>query len=354
MNSFRLVGPLIRLLDAEKAHSFTLWCLKKGVAPSQKVTPDPILQTSIWGREFTNPLGLAAGFDKNAEVVKPMLAQGFGFTEVGSITPRAQPGNPKPRIFRLSEDKAVINRMGFNNAGAVAAAENLSELRKQPLNGLLGVNLGKNKDTAVALDDYEMGAIQLCHFADYIVINVSSPNTPGLRALQDRKELEILIVGVQRVLLEEMGEKAPPLVLKIAPDLTEADKVDIAAVALDLALDGLTITNTTIERPSSLKSNHRSETGGLSGAPLFDASTRVLSDMYRLTEGKIPLIGVGGISSGEQAYQKIRAGASLIQLYSALVYFGPPLVSEILEDLSRLLKRDGYNSVSEAVGAEHN
>ncbi|MFD2206938.1 quinone-dependent dihydroorotate dehydrogenase [Kiloniella antarctica] len=353
MNSFRLVGPLIRLLDAEKAHTVTLWCLKKGLVPSRKAVVDPVLKTQVWGREFSNPLGLAAGFDKNAEVVRPMISQGFGFTEVGSITPRAQAGNPKPRIFRLSEDKAVINRMGFNNAGVEAAAENLEALRQYPLSGLLGVNLGKNKDTAIALDDYEIGAKQLCHYADYMVINVSSPNTPGLRSLQDRKELEILIVGVQRVLREEMGEKALPLVLKIAPDLTKEDKEDIAAVALELALDGLTITNTTIERPDTLKSKYCSETGGLSGAPLFDASTKVLFDMYRLTEGKIPLIGVGGISSGEQAYKKIRAGASLIQLYSALVYYGPPLVTEILEDLTKLIKHDGYQSVSEAVGADH-
>ncbi|WP_419904020.1 quinone-dependent dihydroorotate dehydrogenase [Kiloniella sp.] len=353
MNSFRIVGPLIRLLDAEKAHTFTLWCLRKGLVPSQRSVDDSVLQTSIWGRNFSNPLGLAAGFDKNAEVVGPMLSQGFGFTEVGSITPKAQPGNPKPRIFRLSEDKAVINRMGFNNNGVEPAIENLTALRKQSLNGLLGVNLGKNKDTAVALDDYKKGAKQLCRFADYIVINVSSPNTPGLRALQDKQELEVLIAGVQQTLREEMGDKAPPLVLKIAPDLTAEDKEDIAAVALELALDGLTITNTTIERPDSLKSAHRSEGGGLSGAPLFEASTKVLSDMYQLTEGKIPLIGVGGISSGEQAYQKIRAGASLIQLYSALVYFGPPRVTQILEDLSGLLKRDGFNSVSEAVGADH-
>ncbi|OUS18130.1 dihydroorotate dehydrogenase (quinone) [Rhodospirillales bacterium 47_12_T64] len=344
---------MIRLLDAEKAHTFTLWCLKKGLAPSQKQIDDPVLKTSFWGREFSNPLGLAAGFDKNAEVVRPMLALGFGFTEVGSITPLAQPGNPKPRIFRLTEDKAVINRMGFNNEGMESAAKNLADTRRDRLNGVLGVNLGKNKDTAVALDDYKQGAKQLCRYADYMVINVSSPNTPGLRALQDRKELEVLIKGVQLTLREEMGEKAPPLVLKIAPDITEQDKEDIAAVALELSLDGLTITNTTIERPSHLRSVHRSEGGGLSGAPLFETSTKVLFDMYRLTEGKIPLIGVGGISSGEQAYKKIKAGASLIQLYSALVYYGPPLVTQILEDLSCFLKQDGYNSVSEAIGADH-
>ena len=353
MNSFDLIGPCIRLLDPEKAHTLTMWSLKNGLVPKPQSIVNPSLNVTLWGRDFSNPLGLAAGFDKNAEAVEPMLALGFGFTEVGSITPLAQPGNPKPRIFRLSEDKAVINRMGFNNGGAEAAGERLAAIRKNKLRGLLGVNLGKNKNTEVALDDYQKGAKQLCRYADYMVINVSSPNTPGLRALQGKDELEVLISGVQEVLNDVMGDKAPPLVLKIAPDLTQEDKEDIAAVALKLSLDGLTITNTTIERPESLKSSHRSEGGGLSGAPLFEPSTAVLRDMYRLTEGKIPLIGVGGISNGEQAYAKIKAGASLIQLYSALVYSGPPLVQGILKDLIRFLNRDGYNSISEAVGADH-
>ncbi|WP_299376932.1 quinone-dependent dihydroorotate dehydrogenase [uncultured Kiloniella sp.] len=353
MNSFDIVGPCIRLLPAETAHNFTLWCLKHGLAPSQKLLDDPILKTSVWGLQFSNPLGLAAGFDKNVEAVEPMLGQGLGFTEVGSITPLAQPGNPKPRVFRLSDDKAVINRMGFNNGGMDAAEKRLIQLRKKKLSGLLGVNLGKNKATEVALEDYQKGARKLAGYADYMVINVSSPNTPGLRALQGRDELEVLISGVQDVLASTLGEKAPPLVLKIAPDLTEEDKQDIAAVALDLALDGLTVTNTTIERPESLKSEHRTEVGGLSGAPLFEPSTNVLRDMYRLTEGKIPLIGVGGIANGEQAYAKIKAGASLVQLYSALVYGGPPLISQILKELIVLLRQDGFGSVAEAVGADH-
>ncbi|WP_417433040.1 quinone-dependent dihydroorotate dehydrogenase [Kiloniella sp.] len=353
MNSFDIVGPCIRLLPAETAHNFTLWCLKHGLAPSQKLLDDPFLKTSVWGLQFSNPLGLAAGFDKNVEAVEPMLGQGLGFTEVGSITPLAQPGNSKPRVFRLSDDKAVINRMGFNNGGMDAAEKRLIQLRKKKLSGLLGVNLGKNKTTEVALEDYQKGARKLARYADYMVINVSSPNTPGLRALQGREELEVLISGVQDVLASTLGEKAPPLVLKIAPDLTEEDKQDIAAVALDLALDGLTVTNTTIERPETLKSEHRTEVGGLSGAPLFEPSTNVLRDMYRLTEGKIPLIGVGGIANGEQAYAKIKAGASLVQLYSALVYGGPPLISQILKELTVLLRQDGFGSVAEAVGADH-
>ncbi|MCZ4282209.1 quinone-dependent dihydroorotate dehydrogenase [Kiloniella laminariae] len=353
MDTFRFAGPLIRLLEPERAHNLTLWCLKTGVVPSQKPVISPLLKTSLWGREFSNPLGLAAGFDKNAEVVQPMLDQGFGFVEVGSITPRAQPGNPRPRIFRLAEDQAVINRMGFNNGGAEAACERLQKLKSEGYKGLLGVNLGKNKDTAVAVDDYKKGAQLLAPYADYMVINVSSPNTPGLRALQGRAELQVLIGGVQETLRQNLGDKAPPLVLKIAPDLTEADKEDIASVALELKLDGLTVTNTTIDRPDSLQSVHRNEAGGLSGAPLFEASTKVLGDIYRLTEGKIPLIGVGGISSGVQAYAKIRAGASLVQLYSALVYGGPALIPLVLTELVQLLTRDGFSSVTEAVGADH-
>jgi len=353
VNSFDVIGPCIRLLSPERAHNFTLWCLKHGLAPAQKKIVDPILKTTLWGLEFSNPLGLAAGFDKNVDAVEPMLDQGLGFTEVGSITPLAQPGNPKPRVFRLSEDQAVINRMGFNNGGMEAAENKLAKLRQKKLSGLLGVNLGKNKMTEVALEDYQKGARKLAPYADYMVINVSSPNTPGLRALQGREELEILISGVQEVLVATLGDEAPPLVLKIAPDLTQEDKQDIASVALNLSLDGLTVTNTTIERPESLKSVHRAEVGGLSGAPLFEASTEVLRDMYRLTEGKIPLIGVGGVASGIQAYTKIRAGASLVQLYSALVYGGPPLISQILNELIVLLQKDGFGSVAEAVGADH-
>ncbi|KKJ75721.1 dihydroorotate dehydrogenase [Kiloniella litopenaei] len=353
MNSFDIIGPCIRLLPAETAHNFTLWCLKHGLATSQKTIADPALKTSVWGLDFPNPLGLAAGFDKNAEAVEPMLEFGLGFTEVGSITPLAQPGNPKPRVFRLTDDKAVINRMGFNNGGMEAAEDKLIRLRQKKLSGLLGVNLGKNKNTETALEDYQKGARKLARYADYMVINVSSPNTPGLRALQGREELEILISGVQDVLATTLGDKAPPLVLKIAPDLTEEDKRDIAGVALDLSLDGLTVTNTTIERPESLKSLHRTEVGGLSGAPLFEASTEVLRDMYQLTGGKIPLIGVGGVANGRQAYAKIRAGASLVQLYSALVYGGPPLIPQILKELITLLQQDGFSSVAEAVGADH-
>ncbi len=353
MNSYQILGPLLRLFNPEKAHDLTLWAMARGLAPRATGERDPLLSIDLWGRSFHNPIGLAAGFDKNAAVVGPALGLGFGFVEIGSVTPRPQPGNPKPRIFRLTEDRGVINRLGFNNLGVEAAARNLRKWRAAPLPGLLGVNLGKNKDTEEAVTDYLAGAAALGGFADYLVINVSSPNTPGLRALQGRAEVDRLISAVQAALRENFAEKAPPLVLKVAPDLTEDDMQDIAQVALERDLDGLTVSNTTITRPESLAARDRSETGGLSGRPLFDLSTRVLGDFYRLTGGRIPLIGVGGVGSGADAYAKIRAGASLVQLYSALVYEGPDLVERIKRELARLLRRDGFETLKDAVGAAH-
>lgn len=353
MDSYRLLGPLLRLLQPERAHDLTLWAMGRGLTRRQRGDCDPVLAVTLWGRTFDNPVGLAAGFDKNASVVGPSFDLGFGFVEIGSVTPRPQPGNPKPRIFRLPEDRGVINRLGFNNLGVEAAAGRLKDWRTTVLPGPLGVNLGKNKDTEKALDDYVAGAQKLGEFADYLVINVSSPNTPGLRALQGRAELDELVDAVQSALRDAFADKAPPLVLKIAPDLAGEDMRDIAEVALARGLDGLTVSNTTITRPDSLTGHYRDETGGLSGRPLFHLSTQVLSEVYRLTEGRIPLIGVGGVSSGADAYAKIRAGASLIQLYSALVYEGPGLIERIKRDLAQLLRRDGYDSVSAAVGAAH-
>jgi len=345
---YRLAGPLIRLFDAECAHGLTLRALKAGLVPPQPVIDDPLLKITLWGREFPNPVGLAAGFDKNAEVPDVMLGQGFGFVEVGSVTPRPQPGNPKPRLFRLVEDRAVVNRMGFNNEGLDAVA---ARLAKRPRNGIVGANLGKNKDTEDAASDYEKGVRALGPLSDYLVINVSSPNTPGLRALQGRAPLEEL-VGRTRAALNALPS-APPLLLKIAPDLTEDDKKDIAEVALAGGLDGLIVSNTTIARPDTLVSAHKVETGGLSGAPLFKASTQVLGDIHRLTGGALPLIGVGGIASGADAYAKVRAGASLVQFYSAMVYQGPALVTRIKRELAGLLRRDGFTALAQAVGADH-
>jgi dihydroorotate dehydrogenase len=343
-----LAFPLIRRLDPETAHRLTVRALSLGVGIPKAEANDPILATEVWGRRFSNPLGIAAGFDKHAEAMEPLLSMGFSFVEVGSITPRPQPGNPRPRVFRLLEDEAVINRYGFNSEGLDVAAKRLARYRARGASGLLGVNLGKNKESEDAASDYALGARTLAPYADYLVINVSSPNTPGLRALQSREELEQLVARVRTAI----PEPAPPLLLKIAPDLAEADLQDIAAVALEQALDGLIVSNTTIQRPESLRSVHREETGGLSGRPLFEMSTTVLKTVYRLTGGRVPLIGVGGIASGEDAYRKLRAGASLIQLYTALTLHGPSLVSRIKRDLAESLRRDGLAGPAEAVGLD--
>lgn len=354
-------GPLVRLLDPELSHRFGILCAKYGLFPVDP-RPDPeALRMQVWGREFKNPIGLAAGFDKDAEVVEPMLKMGFGFIEVGSVTPLPQPGNPKPRVFRIRDLKASINRYGFNSIGLDAVAENLEEfaqrVARDPASkpGLLGINLGKNKTTEDAAEDYCKGLKQLVHFADFVVINVSSPNTPGLRSLQGRQQLEDLVGRVKA--LRDAGQwdqrGPPPLLVKIAPDLSEEDKADIAAVALGLRVDGLVVGNTTISRPEEVaKYPEAKEAGGLSGPPLMQKSTEVLADMYRLTGGRIPLVGCGGVSSGEDAYKKIRAGASLVELYTALAFEGPVVLPRIKEELAACLQRDGFSSVQQAVGAD--
>lgn len=346
-----LFGPLLRSLDPETAHGLAISALKSGLVPSTAPAKDPRLGQKIWGLDFANPVGLAAGFDKNAEVTGAMLGQGFGFVETGTVTPKPQPGNPRPRLFRLAEDSAVINRLGFNSDGAKAVVKNLKNApRRQP--GPVGVNLGVNKESQDAAADYVTGVKAFAGLADYLVVNVSSPNTPGLRALQDRNQLESLLVAVKAALADAAPDNPPAMLLKVAPDLTEADKNDIAQVVLEKAIDGLICTNTTIERPDNLRGRHKEEHGGLSGKPLFAPSTQVLADFYRLTEGKIPLIGVGGIGSGADAYAKIRAGASLVQFYTALIYKGPDLAVRIIRDLAELLEQDGFSNVADAVGAD--
>ncbi|HEY7608347.1 MAG TPA: quinone-dependent dihydroorotate dehydrogenase [Alphaproteobacteria bacterium] len=358
MNLYPLLRPLLAALGAETAHRFTIWALQR--APQRKAAPDEaILATRVFGLEFPNPVGIAAGFDKHGEVPLQLAALGFGFVEIGSVTPRPQPGNPRPRVFRLAEDRAVINRYGFNSVGAAQVAANLERQHgRGPVP--LGVNLGKNKDTPAerAADDFAKTAEALRTFAGYVVVNVSSPNTPGLRALQGRVELEAILARVERVLeAGDGGAAAPPrhrpLLVKIAPDLAAADLADIAAVALAGRCDGLIISNTTTRRPETLKSRHRGEAGGLSGAPLKPFALETLRAMYRLTEGRVPLVGVGGIASGADAYERIRAGASLVQLYTALVYEGPALVGRIKRDLAALLRRDRFAAVAAAVGADH-
>jgi len=342
----------LRRLPPEIAHRLAISALKMRRGRLGLTSDDPVLHMRIWGRSFPNPIGMAAGFDKDAEVYDALLQSGFGFVEVGSITPEPQPGNPKPRLFRLPQDNALINRMGFNSRGLARARQRL-EKRRHLRHGIVGVNLGKNRN-GEAEADYTRGVRELAAYADYIVINVSSPNTPGLRALQSAVALRTLITAVQRARGEAgAADLPPPLLLKLAPDLTPEDRQEIAVVAAGCAIDGLIVGNTTISRPPSLHGSHVGEAGGLSGAPLFTLSTDVLRDMYRLTEGRIPLIGVGGISSGADAYAKIRAGASLVQLYTALVYQGPALLQRMKKDLVQLLRRDGFAQLDEAVGADH-
>jgi dihydroorotate dehydrogenase len=351
MTVLDLAQRCLRLLDPETAHNATIWALRRGLAPRARGADDPRLAIRLWGRDFPNPLGMAAGFDKDAQAPGPLLGLGFGFVEVGTLTPRAQAGNARPRIFRLVRDGAVINRLGFNNQGAEAARAALDRWRAGGGTGLVGINIGKNRDSPDAAGDYAAAASVLAPAADYLVINVSSPNTPGLRALQGRAELEGLIDGLRGTL--DGLAASPPLLLKVAPDLGEAELADIAEVARKRRLDGLIATNTTIERPPDLVGRSLSEAGGLSGRPLFARSTEVLAQLHRLTAGRIPLIGVGGIASGADAYAKIRAGASLVQLYTALIYEGPGLVARIKAELASLLSRDGFETLSAAVGAGH-
>jgi len=352
MGALDWMGSTLRLLPPEAAHRMTIRALAANLVPQQPETPDPVLSTRLWGLDFANPVGLAAGFDKGAEVFDPMLRLGFGFVEIGSVTPKPQPGNAKPRIFRLAEDGAVINRLGFNSAGLEAAVANLRH-RAATRRGIVGANLGKNRDSTDAAADYSAGAAALTPLADYLVINVSSPNTPGLRDLQQAAALQTLIEGVQAARTRAAPERPPPLLLKIAPDLAAAERRDVAAVALATRVDGLIVANTTIARPPGLRSRHAGEMGGLSGRPLFALATDVLRDMYALTEGRLALVGVGGIASGRDAYRKIRAGASLVQLYTALIYEGPGLIGRIKRELAACLRADRFARVADAVGADH-
>ncbi len=315
---YRLIRPALRRLPPEAAHELTLRALELGavrfLGESAGREPDPpALAQRLWGLDFPNPVGLAAGYDKDARVPDAMLQLGFGFVEVGTVTPRPQPGNPKPRLFRLEEDRAIINRMGFNSGGLDAVVGRLS---KRVRSGIVGVNLGRNRDTEDAAADYAEGVLRTASLADYLVVNVSSPNTPGLRELQGREILATLLQRLMRA--REEGGRQVPMLVKIAPDLTPEERRDIAEVALDTGIDGLIVSNTTVARPD-LVSWHAHEAGGLSGRPLFAPSTALLADMYRLTQGRLPLIGAGGIASAADAYAKIRAGASLVQLYTALV-----------------------------------
>jgi dihydroorotate dehydrogenase len=379
-------------MDPERAHEVALWALSSGLVSwwsrlgayfgvASRPTPAAerhlreVLTSSCWGRTFSSPIGLAAGFDKDGVAVDALFELGFGFVEIGSVTPRPQAGNPRPRLFRLEADNAVINRMGFNSAGCETVQVHLrrwqerghqseSSLVHQDQNEAkvnskrLGINIGKNRETRDedAVIDYAQVLQTLGPFADYLVVNVSSPNTPGLRLLQGRERLRALLrqLKQERDELQE-GHARPPLLVKVSPDLSDEEIRDIADVVLEEGIDGIVVSNTTVQRPPSLRSPATlvQEHGGLSGAPLRDLSNRVLSRFYRHTRGRVPLIGVGGVFSGADAYAKIRAGASLVQLYTALTYEGPFALPRLERELAYCLKRDGYQNVAEAIGADH-
>ncbi len=337
-------ATLLRKLDPETAHGLAIKALRTVPLPAPPAD-DPILTTTIAGLKLPNPIGLAAGLDKNGEALNGLSKLGFGFVECGSVTPVAQAGNPKPRLFRLSEDRAIINRMGFNNAGLEAFAGHLGDRRPGPV---VGANLGANKDTEDRAADYVLGLQRLDGLADYFTVNISSPNTPGLRALQGREALDDLLGRVAEARPKVAGRKPAPVFLKIAPDLTAAEIGMIVEAAIAHGVDALIVSNTTLDRPN-LRSPDAGEAGGLSGAPLKDKALHALRDAAAAAAGRLPLIGVGGIASGEDAYARIRAGASAVQLYSALIYEGPGLVGRIKRDLAARLRADGFSSVSEAI-----
>jgi len=375
---YMFAAPFLRFIDAENAHNLGVflaargWLMRwmLGMIDSRKEEYEK-LGCEVWGMNFKNPLGLAAGFDKDGRAIDGMLEMGFGFVEIGSVLPKPQSGNPKPRVFRLFEDRCVINRYGLNSEGHDEVGKRLHKRldnMDRPV-GFLGINLGANKETEDEVMDFVKGIRQLLRYGDYVVINVSCPNVEGHQAMQQRDTLTHLlkrvkserdgvyneVISKNRLLQEENWTPPPPtpLLIKISPDLTPGGLESIAQVAFEIGVDGIICGNTTTKRPDTLKNPNKAEKGGLSGEALFDSSTLALAKMYHLTEGKIPLIGCGGVSSGEQAYRKILAGASLVELYTALIFKGPTLVHRIKRDLNRCLERDGYSCVADAVGAAH-
>jgi dihydroorotate dehydrogenase len=339
---YRLAAPALFLLDPERAHRLTISALK--MAPPLPPPVPGALATEVAGIRFANPVGLAAGFDKDGEVPDAMLGLGFGFAEVGSITPLPQAGNPQPRLFRLADDRAVINRMGFNNGGAEAARARLATRKRR---GVLGINVGANKDSPDRIADYLAGIATFAPLADYLTVNISSPNTPGLRDLQAEGELRTLLSAIAAA----RTAGTPPVFLKVAPDLADGDHERIVRAALDHGIAALIVSNTTVSRPA-LRSTYAGETGGLSGAPLKDLALAQLRRFRAVAGGELPLIGVGGIASADDAWARIRAGASLVQLYSALVYEGPGIAARIVRGLAKRMKADGFSTIAEAVGSE--
>ncbi len=342
---FGLGQALLHALDPERAHDLAIKGLELGLYPRASLPDDPRLAQTVWGITFRNPVGMAAGFDKDARVFAPLLATGFGFVEVGTLTPRPQKGNPTPRIFRSAADGAIINRLGFNNEGQAAALARLSSRR----NAVVGVNIGAGKDSEDRIGDYVSGIARMSPVADYLTINISSPNTPGLRDLQAPEALAALLARVKEA--RGVTEK-PPLLVKLAPDIADADLPDIVRVIQANGVDGIVVSNTTLSREGLKDQSFAAETGGLSGHPLFARATRMLASVYRLTEGRLPLIGVGGIDSGDAAVAKIKAGASLLQLYTGLVFEGPKLIGEVKEALLKAMQDERADNLSALVGRD--
>ncbi len=347
----KIALPILHLIDPEKAHDLTIIALKSGALTKHTKKSDPALGLSLFGRVFPNPVGLAAGFDKNAETMDAMLGYGFGFVEVGTVTPHPQDGNPKPRVFRDKKSKSVINRMGFPNLGADVFEGNYNDFRMAGENaqGIVGINVGKNKDQDDALADYVALVHRFGKYADYLTINISSPNTPGLRDLQDPEEL---LPFLRQLVIVRNARCKTPLLVKLAPDLTDDQCKAIAHCVMESGIDGLILTNTTLDRPDFLPEEFRAEKGGLSGNVLQDKSLNIIRTFYKETGGALPIIGAGGVDNAESAYAKIKAGASLIQLYTALIYQGPSVVNKINKGLVELLKADGFETIGEAIGKD--
>lgn len=349
---YNLAKPVIFKIEPEKAHALMIRAMKTGlIKPCGKVASEKLEQT-LFGLHFKNPVGMSAGFDKNAEVTTQTLDMGFGFTEAGTVTPKPQSGNPRPRVFRDPSNFAVINRMGFPNEGLSAFEANISRALKQGKNGVIGINIGMNKDQTDPAADYCLLIRALAPMADYLTVNISSPNTPGLRDLQKRDVLSALLKEMMEARAQTCPQNPPALLVKLAPDLTEAQQEELAQTLMESNVDGVILSNTTLERPDYLTPAFGAEKGGLSGAPVRDLSTRIIRNFAKLTARKLPIIGVGGISNGAHAYEKIKAGASLVQLYTGLIYEGPTIANTINKELLTLLERDGFSHISEAIGTD--
>ncbi|XP_055700433.1 dihydroorotate dehydrogenase (quinone), mitochondrial [Phlebotomus papatasi] len=350
----KILMPIVHNIPAELSHNIALLSCKYGIMGQAKYEDSERLKTTIFDMNLSNPVGIAAGFDKQGEAVRGLYKLGFGFVEIGSITPNPQPGNPKPRCFRLLEDKALINRFGFNSDGHQIVYERIRDLREnKSFKGIIGINLGKNKTSTSASEDYSAGIELFGPVADYLVVNISSPNTPGLRSFQSKEKLKELLAD--SVAAKRKLSRNVPLLLKITSDLIPEELNDISEIIQleECRVDGLIVSNTTIARPSTLQNENREETGGLSGAPLSDMATKAISHMYRKTGGKIPIIGVGGIFSGKDAYEKILAGSSAVQIYTSFALHGPPLVNKIKRELDEILQKNGFKNVAEAKGMAH-